>query len=427
MATDGLINTYRDPRFTLISFQGVEYDVTQNVTGMQVFESINDFFLTGSLEMFDDSGMINRIPVIGQETLVFTYTKDGVDKELTFHCHGIRDLVREQKDAVSWTMKLSDPKELINSLSTFSRGYSDNAVNIIKNILMEYCDIPLEKIDVNNNDTTSSRSINIVFPFIKPYQAINRLLLDCPNAGGLSSLLCYGTVNSGNGMDTRIRGQQELWEMPPVAELGEKGFHGAGSDSTPTRSGHKSRNKIHAITVRDAYEVMGMRSKGVGGMMSWEYDITDKSAPKRILFDMEKDTPTTGRNHYFPGGIGSKDKYSVIGVHRGMNHRKIGWSNNHSSLSDHTSRNKMINNSVMGLFHGTGTLDVSCDPVEGLESGDTIYLTVQQNVPVVGSPVDPDQVSSGKYLVTGINHNFTGGEYKMSLELVRNETGVEVI
>ena len=82
MATDSLINSLSSLSIIITGVNGNKYDVTENVTTFTIYESIDSFFLSGIMSMYDDSGLINRIPLVGQESVLITFVKDSIKRSI---------------------------------------------------------------------------------------------------------------------------------------------------------------------------------------------------------------------------------------------------------------------------------------------------------------------------------------------------------
>ena len=131
MATDSLINSLSSLSIIITGVNGNKYDVTENVTAFTIYESIDSFFLSGIMSMYDDSGLINRIPLVGQESVLITFVKDSIKRSINLNIIDIHDVTKIRTDASGIKFRLVSTKELLNSASTFSQSYSGSSTSII--------------------------------------------------------------------------------------------------------------------------------------------------------------------------------------------------------------------------------------------------------------------------------------------------------
>jgi hypothetical protein len=168
--SDVLINDISKLKVLIIGVNGNTYDITPNVTAIRIYESIDSYFLTGSMTMYDDSGLVHRVPLIGQEYVSIDFLKDDIEHKLKFRLVDIHETTKIRKDTSGLKFNLISEKEFLSSASTFSRAFSGSTTSIISKIHSEYLN---ENVRVYDGGASS---MNIIFPFIKPYNAIAKIL-----------------------------------------------------------------------------------------------------------------------------------------------------------------------------------------------------------------------------------------------------------
>jgi len=74
MKADVGINSYSNFRAIITSVNGNTYDISPNVTSFDIYESIQSYLIYGDMVIMDDSGLIHKAPLMGQETIEIQFT-----------------------------------------------------------------------------------------------------------------------------------------------------------------------------------------------------------------------------------------------------------------------------------------------------------------------------------------------------------------
>src|SRR5210317_697882 len=119
----GTSREIQDFQASLISHSNSVYDISRNVSNFQVFESIFEPSLTGSITIVDNSAMISTVPVIGQEVITVSYKFKDKDVDLGFRVSEIQDVKNVNDNTGVYVLKLVSDKRYRSAVNLFSRSY----------------------------------------------------------------------------------------------------------------------------------------------------------------------------------------------------------------------------------------------------------------------------------------------------------------
>jgi hypothetical protein len=364
--------------------------------------------------MMDDSGLISGAPLIGQETIEIQFTKDSSKKQLFFKINGFNNLEYLDDDIVHFDLELVSDIEIVNSTKTFSRAFSGSTSSIIEMIYDQYLREDIEIID------KSGDTISIVFPFIKPFQAIGKLLSQSFDMNG-SPLFLFETLN---GSSIKLISLATLRLKKPKYTLSKSPILNTGDLGSSLRGAHEMRHKIHTLSLEDSYDTLKLIRTGSFSSRSEITDISKKS----IYTDLfGYDGIDSSEHEYlspnflisFPLKPAHKSFTSLV-KSIGHNSKAFKQNLNYNTIQVYKSNVSKSYHHRMDLIK----INVECDPIQSIESGDIINLIIPKNIPKI-SETDNDLFLSGKYMIHAINHRFHKGEYKMYIDLIRDGIGTK--
>jgi|APSaa5957512535_1039671.scaffolds.fasta_scaffold00506_10 hypothetical protein len=411
---DSLINSYDDFKVILTTVNSNSIDISSNVITVEIYESIDSPYLNATLTMMDDSGLISGAPLIGQETIEIQFTKDSSKKQLFFKINGFNNLEYLDDNIVHFDLELVSDIEMLNSTKAFSKAFSGSTTSIIEMIYDQYLKEKIEIIDKSADD------ISIVFPFIKPFQAIGKLLSQTFDKNGFP-LFLFETLN---GSSIKLISLATLRSEKPKYTLSKSPILNTGDLGSSLRGAHKLRHKIHTLSLEDSYDTLKLIRTGSFSSRSEVADISQKTVYSNLfgyegLSPLEYEYISPIHQISSPSIPPSKSFTSLISERR-SNLKAYERNSNYNTIQI----NKI--NIMKSYYHRMDLvkINVECDPIQSIESGDIINLIIPKNIPKI-SETDNDLFLSGKYMIHAINHRFHKGEYKMYIDLIGDSIGTE--
>lgn len=398
-------------------------DITSSLTEISIYESIYTPFVYGELIVVDNSAMFSRFPFIGQERVLILWEREGKKLTKLFRVTDVFDVRQVNDQAGGYGLSITSEKQVRNAISLFSKSYKGNSSEIIEKIYKEFLQ---EDLDVR---TTGYLSHNVVFPFIKPLQAINMVQRATP-ALDKTPMFVYDTLYGEKAVLTSMK---EMFDQEPVLKLEPKNtFNPDSKNGIASDNVDKFRNQVYGVTINRAYNTLDQLGSGAYACQTLAVDISGRSY-NVTDFDFTKHAPTVGGNDWistfftFDDVLNSENPDNVIvngirSTSAPVQYRNV------NAYTDYPNLNTVDENLVAGMRSymkrlKSTSVNVYMNSVVDLEAGKTVELDYFRFSPKLKDEDLEDKVNSGKYLIAALRHYIKNGEYTMSLELVRDGMG----
>ena len=393
-----------------------QVDVTSLVIELSLYEDIYDPFVKGDLTIADNSGIISGLPVLGQELVKIKFSRSGHEIEKTFACTRVRGIKKVVGETAGAVLSLTSQKHLTNAVSMFSKSYKGLSSDIIQKI---HSDAFGEDIDIVSE---SGSAHSIVFPYIKPYAAINAILRKTTAADGTPYFLYENLF----GEKPILKSLQAMCEEE--------------SDTVLKKNINSNADTDMGFGQRDNPSTIGQL---------YEFEVL-KNADTLKLLSSGALVGTTARinlanNEYVESPFLYKTDAKTIAPLDQFQEYQIDDQRLDSGLMSPSYRSEFYN-PIAYESEGVTELNTNLDPAARTKAasrlnrmnnmfrlslytdsapkkymvGKCINLDLPINAPGVANGDMKDELFSGKYLITRLRHYIKGEEYTMSIEVIRD-------
>lgn len=145
---------YRLKDIRLISSDGIDYDITDLVTKLNLYSSIYSPFVTGNIIFLDTQNIVDRLPLMGEETITFQFYTPSTEKvnhidTTDFPMRVTRFYVEKQSEqSQSYIIEFSSVEfkrnNRVRSVAPLRGSFSDMVNTILRNDLQTRKEIVLE-------------------------------------------------------------------------------------------------------------------------------------------------------------------------------------------------------------------------------------------------------------------------------------------
>lgn len=401
------------------TFNGNKIDLTNHVAELSVFESIFDYFMHGEMTLIDNSAIMGRIGFIGQEKVSIRFTRDDYEINENFYVTDIFKGSQRSEGLGTFSVSLTAEKQLLSARQVFSRSYNGLNTEIISKIHTDF--LKEELAEVSSGGT----SHKVVFPFMKPFQAINMIQKNT-YAVDRTPLFLFDTLHDNQ---TRLVSMGDLLKQDTFMKLSQKN---QVNDDVETGQGERYseeyRGTMFNARVEDSFDTLNLFSKGAFSATANRVDISRKSIDS-FEFDYKKHGKNINDNDYLYKDF-KFDNKSLNEYRRPKNYVLYQNAYGFESLSNLNTKDPYSVMAFNAYLKRLKTSTVSCyvDSVGGLGCGKIVDIDMKVFAPAVSPDADmKDYINSGRYLVSGVRHFIKKKEYKMSLELLREGIGEGVV
>ena len=414
----------------IVGSSGLRVNVIDQISQINIYESIETPYITGSLLLSDSSGVAELLPLQGQERLLLKLRTPGHANALDFNdYHAIIISVekrfqttdREQTFLLSWTT-LEHYKNLRVKVSS---SFSGTISSIVTKILKDKKFLGTNK-SIHIDETKNLRKY--VIPNINPFKAIEMLRKEAVNTEGSPYFLFYETPEGYHfrSIDTLI-GQLGKLNIP----------HKRTYKFSPPQVGNPNKDPEITLNTILYWEAENNNNNffnarhGFYASTLYYHDIFNKNIQK-FDYDYIKDRFNTRQLLMQE----NKNVGSLISGAKIDDKTITEYSNSkvfvHPTASDQLHSEGTDNNAEEWLQEGRSrqleqeyfTLKIEIYGDTDIKVGDVINVMIPSNKPMAGlSAKDAmDPLLSGRYLITQLAHNVHPTEqlHKMVLTIMKD-------
>jgi hypothetical protein len=417
------------------NIEGLEVaDAIHNITLWEAIDSLN---MTGEITFKDDSGLLAGIPVLGQELVSVVLTPNkGQPIALVMYITEVFNVIKTGKDTSAFKVRLTSTVDVLDAQNILSRSFSGTCTDIIRNIFKTYLNHEISNDytdEVEYAGTQSSENITIVFPYIKPLDAVSQLLQRSYTSKN-SPVLLFETLFKAH----RLVSVDELWNnrYKPPRIIRERAIHATASnvDGKNLLDNVKGMaGRLTDWTMTNGYNTLGLTNSGAYSANSTISNISHKTVEDyQYRYNDNKSTKSNTNEFVSPRfQSSSADVGKILSQDRSPDHRYIP-SNSMAFGSDDLQKNISTVDPMALMSYSSNLsrydavkIEITCDPIAGLMCGDIIELELKSSKAELTDKMNVDPLTSGKYLVSAIKHAWDAGKYNQSIELIRDGIGME--
>lgn len=183
--------------YSLASKQGV--DVTALMLELNLYDSIFTTSISGNIILQDSLGLIEKLPIRGNETLSVILEKPGSDGEIkfekSFRIYRMSDRKPKTNLNEVYTLHFCSYQQVFSEQMKISKGYKYKTIHYMINDIMQ------NELQVPNDSKyfieTTSGNMNLSIPNLSPLQSCAWLAKRSLNGNKIPSYLFFESLNDG--------------------------------------------------------------------------------------------------------------------------------------------------------------------------------------------------------------------------------------
>ncbi len=404
----------QDFNVAIENYKGDAFNITASAVKVTIFETIHQPYLNGSIVISDGNGMFDILPIIGQERIriYFKYKDKEIDR--VFRVTHIEDAKQLNENSGAYTLHFVDEKIYYNAVQFFSRSYKGKSTDIISAIHKDFLKEPVEVL----SDAGSSH--NMVYPYVKPYQAINMLLLNAPAADG-TPMFMYDTLNEPG---VKIQSLADMWAFSDYIELRNLNQLNTEVDGQVTRMFPSQNRTVDEMIIKESFNTLDNLAEGQFAAAVTTVDISGKYYAEEI-FDYKKHT--TDLHPDVKDYVADQFKFNDRTPHESFYSKHILYVKDSKAYESEAVGNlyniDSIRKASFRAYYKSmknSKILIKSDSHEKLTVGKTVHLFFKRMFPNIDRNDDIDKVNSGLYLCTAIRHTIQNNKYELTIEAARH-------
>jgi hypothetical protein len=444
---------YNLDSINLIGNNGDVIDIKRLVLELNIWESIYNNAITGSVVITDTLNIISRLPLQGTERIAFKFSTPGagaggsgvVDASIKtgtpFHIYKLSDREQLSEGVMKYVLHFCSRGMFRNIRTRVSQAYTGPLHESVAKIITDKSYLDLRKrlyFEPTRNKTT------IVIPNLRPFDAIN--LIAQKSLSGSTNGAGYYFYETTKGYHFRS------WESMiatqgkfPRTVAAVFDYYVRNTDSADEES-IKDKYLMDMEAVRkynfvNNYDSMAQQAMGTYAHRVITHNIYDKS------YDIKKYNYHTYYADHQHADLNSAEKYPIMDVPVDFDQKSV--SEYDESLVTLQPTTQYLHNKVTGPA-GTDVADAGHTEatritqsnsvgngiqlhleVSGhswLQAGDMIFFqlrTVEPGKGGTGRGTTYDSRYAGRYVITHLRHRVIDDDYLLSLDCVKDSTYVK--
>lgn len=397
----------------IITPKGIYQNVRNQIIQLRIFEDIFSPFITGSLVLKESFDLQTLLPLIGEEYIELKVTTPTLDKSISglFHIYKMNDKVNLGDRAIGYELNFISAEAIVDSNKKISKVFAGKISDIVGTFVIDKVDGLESKKKFNVENTRNT--IKYVSPYWSPVKNLTFLSDNSISETQSPSFLFFENRDGFN-----FKSLEKMYKGKPYQEFIMDKY---SRDSFP-QGGNilnimQDYKRVGEIDYIESYDYMDRLSGGMYTSKLISYDSTKKTYTVKN-FDVKKrfQSQTHLNEHplFSEKAIGRSNAKHILFPRAFETFTSFGDTTNARILQERISFLKMaeaqkVNISVPGR----------CD----YTVGQVVELTLYKKQPMQKKDRHEDlidNVNSGKYLVSAINHQISVDGHNCFIELIKD-------
>ena len=418
------------------------YDVKTQVIELNIFESLENAFLSGTISIIDDKGLYDIINFDGTERIKIEIAGMGKDVdpvfERTFIMTGIDNMVKAKDNASVFVFGLLDEHAYISEVQRLRNSYRGTLSDIIAKISAQSLDKDIDvsyTLDANEQIIDSVQTeMRVIVPNLPPMQAMKWLLSRATTKTG-SPFYLWSTVHDDN---LRLGNLDVMLKQPAFNSKLPYTYNSANISTAETQTDFAQGFTIKAIDERGSGDTLTLAQ---AGSISADYCVTNLNTGQIFMKKYDIDTLLTNLNNegtidkrfqnVFDDKFKLKDKpineYRSSIIHNIVSSGTYGeYKSYHDEYDKPLHLKKLESNAIKNLlFKNMRTVVVPGTAffVGKAAVGDIVNLNIRNDNTENPTNEDNtiDQNKSGHHLIHDLRHTFRDTSHEVTMTVCKLE------
>lgn len=400
----------------ITSSTGKEYEIKDLVLGVDFYESLSSPYIKCELSIVDAAGMIETIPIIGQEKvklIIKDLNTNNVIKR-DFYAASIKDYNKANTSSAIYILKLVTPEYMLNSLKLVSQAYTGPISQSVSNIVKQYLSSDIKNLENSNGD------YKVIIPNWNPYKAIDWL-----SRRAISSktypFAFYETLKDGLVFES----YETIFNKPTFNKYTNR-------DNTASKDDADNKAALMNTALQYSIEELSNTGKNIlRGTFGQGMHVIDHGNKdyKFIKYNYDEDFKKKDRLGQFPYvnekfTVDNKPISEYDAVHTVAYKNSLAFDS--ANLNNYNNKVEFTKLEVDPFVYQMGLVKINMT-IKGrtdISVGKVIEFEVPKNNPTVHNTNKiANEYLTGKYVVQNIHHKMEQGKYFIVMDVVKESLG----
>ena len=405
----------------IISSNGFGQDVTNQVVAIELYEDLWSPFMSGVLALKDSLDLTNLFPFIGEEFVnikIHTPTFEGKNKTINdqYYIYKMTNRIVSGDRNTIYELHFISREAIVDLNKATSKAYSGKCSDIARSIITGTDGLESKK-NVNVEETPNG--VKFVSNYWPPVKSLNYTAETASNRDGAANYLFFE-----NRLGLNFVSLDYLYKGNIVQEFVHDNYmRDFTADGRTYRNVEKEYQRIIDITIPEVFDYMDKVRSGMYANKMTNYDLVTKKYIVKT-FDMLEDFTKNNHLNDFPSASSkSIRRFNAMGFIYPKYHA------NYNNFGDVTN-SKTIQKRMSQLRQAEATkIQIVVPGRTDYTVGAKVRVKLNKFNPIEGIDSQQDTVDnmfSGNYLISGINHFINREKHQCHMELMKDSFIVDL-
>ena len=393
---------------TLINKDGEGIDIRRIITQINLYESINQPFITGDVTVSDSVGIIESMPLVGEEQIILDLETPGQPNNsslrrrhrfLVYKLGGVESIAIKNKLFVLNIVSI----EMVTDLNCkISKTFKGNLSSIVSKLISGQPGLNTDKL-IDADSTTNNHTFTA--NFWTPIQTIK--------------YICDHSIGDGNNPSFVFYEDKDGFKFKTLDSLYKQPIYAAFvrdmkmRPAIGTESLDEEYTKVLDISTKIHHDYLERLRSGFYASSAITFDLYSKVVNNTERLAV-KNWKTEGMNKSYP--ISETLQALPEAVYKAQVHSRELYNGFQPLPLEHHLKRM---HKVSLLSASTTNIQVfgRMDYTVGQKINLTVYREVDYNTKLPDNKAIVDEILSGNYSITALNHNMTSQTHVTNMEL----------
>ena len=409
-------------KIEIISSNGFGQEITNQVAAIEIYEDLFSPFISGVVALKDSLDYANLFPLVGEEYInikLHTPSFKGKGKVIDDQFYIFKMANREMAGdrSVIYELHFTSREAIVDLNKTVSRCYQGKCSDIAKSIITDTKDGLESKKTAIIEDTPNG--VKFISNYWPPVQSLNYTAETSSNQNGNASYIFFENRNGLNFVSLEL-----LYQSQVVQEFTYDAYMREFTpDGRSFRSVEQEYKRIIDISIPKVYDYIERARAGMFASKMINYDLTTKKYVVKN-FDMLEDFPKEKHLNEF-----SPVSNKAIRRTSAMAFTYPKYFGNFNNFGDVTN-SKTIQKRMSLLQQAEATkLEIVVPGRTDYTVGQKVFMRLNKFNPIESIDTSKDTLDnmfSGNYLISAINHFIDREKHQCHIELIKDSYIVDL-
>jgi hypothetical protein len=401
-------------QISITSRNGFTQNITNQVVGVELFEDLFSSFLTGNIIVKDSLDLINLFPLVGEEKVkikINTPSFEGFGKVIDneFYIYKLSDVEFTGDKNKVYRLHFISSEAIVDVNKRISKSFSGKVSDIVKEIVNNQSYGLETKKFLNIEDTANSTKY--VSNFWSPIVNINYLTGNAVTSESDPNYIFFENRTGFNFISLTKLYTQASTQM----FVDDSWLRDFDNDTGNRRNVEEEYKRIIEISIPNGFNYMDNIRAGMYSSKIITYDIVTKKYASKHYNILDGWKKESNLNPYpLVSNKRIDSPWSTV-------IREQKYFNNFDKYSDVTNTNT-LQKRISQLLQAEGNrIEIVVPGRTDYTVGQKVEIKLYKNQPTSKEDTDfIDNVNSGFYIISAVNHFFTREKHECRMELIKN-------